>query len=109
MTTDRPTEIPTIPADVSKQVVLQKMAEANFCPITELVSYAKDYERVPERTRISICMELLQYIQPKLRAIEHSGSVDTKEPRLTIVIAADPENLDNGPIIDGRTSIQSIS
>lgn len=58
-----------------KTLVASRLAEIGYDPVSEAVAIARDEETDPRilTIRAKIACDLLQYVQPKLKAIEITG------------------------------------
>ena len=56
--------------------VLEALEKAQHDPLLELINAAKEGGGLPLDERVAINKELLQYIAPKLKAVDITGQVD---------------------------------
>jgi hypothetical protein len=71
--------------------VAAKLEELGCDPITAMALVAMD-ETHPVELRMKLCMELAQYIAPKLRSVEHTNPDGTMAPYVIIGAQPDPDS-----------------
>lgn len=67
--------------------IKDQLATLGFDPITAMVKIAKNGKN-PVEVRARMCSELAQYIAPKRKAIEHSGSIENNHEAWLARLAA---------------------
>ena len=66
---------------ISLRLVGDALTEAGLDPMTEIINALRG-DKLDEKTKLLVSMELLQYTQPKLKAIEHKGKVDLSDEQV---------------------------